>query len=117
MYVGTVAVRSSLGPPRLINFLPSFLLKRKKEAIEGKEGGSVLYSTTFYIGLLIEQKQGSVVGPRQLDISYPTQAFTNFVKAWEHFDESSMSIVVQHIQRSALPEYVYMEGAKADSCG
>lgn len=34
------------------------VLKRKKEEIEGKEGGGVVYSTTFYIGLLIEPKQG-----------------------------------------------------------
>ena len=35
------------------------LLKRKKEDIEGKEDGSVVYSTTFYIGLLIEPRQGN----------------------------------------------------------
>ena len=31
--------------------------KRKKEDIEGKEGASSVYSTTFYIGLAIEPKQ------------------------------------------------------------
>jgi len=30
---------------------------RKKEDIEGKEGASNVYSTTFYIGLMIEPKQ------------------------------------------------------------
>lgn len=35
------------------------VLKRKKEDIEGKEGGGVVYSTTFYIGLQIEPKQGN----------------------------------------------------------
>jgi poly(A) polymerase len=93
------------------------VLKRKKEEIEGKEGGGVVYSTTFYIGLLIEPKQGKhplssltlqltssvagAVGPRRLDISYPTQEFTKLVRVWEKFDESCMSIVVQHIKRSA----------------
>lgn len=33
--------------------------KRKKEDIEGKEGASTVYSTTFYIGLAIELKQGA----------------------------------------------------------
>lgn len=94
------------------------VLKRKKEDIEGKEGGGVVHSTTFYIGLMIEPKQGDprpscmvvpadifrlagAVGPRRLDISYPTQEFTKLVRVWEKFDESSMSIVVQHIKRSA----------------
>lgn len=31
--------------------------KRRKEDIEGKEGASTVYSTTFYIGLAIEPKQ------------------------------------------------------------
>ena len=31
--------------------------KRKKEEIEGKEGASTVYTTTFYIGLAIEPKQ------------------------------------------------------------
>lgn len=31
--------------------------KRKKEDIEGKEGASTVYSTTFYIGLAVEPKQ------------------------------------------------------------
>ena len=33
------------------------IAKRKKEDIEGKEGASTVYSTTFYIGLAIEPKQ------------------------------------------------------------
>lgn len=31
--------------------------KRRKEDIEGKDGASTVYSTTFYIGLAIEPKQ------------------------------------------------------------
>jgi poly(A) polymerase len=30
---------------------------RKKEDLEGKQGASTVYSTTFYIGLTIEPKQ------------------------------------------------------------
>lgn len=33
------------------------VLRRKKEDIEGKEGASTIYITTFYIGLAIEPKQ------------------------------------------------------------
>ena len=96
--------------------------KRKKEDIEGIEGASAVYSTTFYIGLAIEPKQrasqsskmfrvartfaymphpqAGAVGPRRLDISYPTTEFTKLVKMWEKFDEQKMGIVVRHIKRS-----------------
>ncbi len=33
------------------------IAKRTKQDIEGKDGCSVVYSTTFYIGLAIEPKQ------------------------------------------------------------
>ena len=37
--------------------IPDAIAKRKKEDIEGKEGASPVYSTTFFIGLAIEPKQ------------------------------------------------------------
>ena len=37
--------------------IPDAISKRKREDIEGKEGASPVYSTTFYIGLAIEPKQ------------------------------------------------------------
>jgi poly(A) polymerase len=37
--------------------------RRKKEDIEGKDGASVVYSTTFYIGLAIEPKQRAYLMP------------------------------------------------------
>jgi poly(A) polymerase Pap1 len=42
------------------------------------------------------------VGPRKLDISYPTTEFTKLVKMWEKFDEGTMGIVVRHIKRLVL---------------
>ena len=97
------------------------IANRKKEDIEGKEGAGPVYATTFYIGLAIEPRPGihkssfsvctpeiieclvaGAVGPRKLDISYPTTEFTKLVKMWEKFDEGTMGIVVRHIKRSAL---------------
>ncbi|KAF9450935.1 Poly(A) polymerase [Macrolepiota fuliginosa MF-IS2] len=85
---------------------------RKKEDIAGKEGAGPVHSTTFYIGLLIEPKQPGSVGPRRLDISYPTTEFTKLVKMWEKFDESTMGIVVRHIKSSGLPDYVFDPGER-----
>ena len=96
--------------------------KRKKEDIDGHEGASAVYSTTFYIGLAVEPRQrasqssiiphgrsvtyarkhqAGFIGPRRLDISYPTNEFTKLVKMWEKFDEQNMGIVVRNIKRSS----------------
>ncbi|KAF8180149.1 Poly(A) polymerase central domain-containing protein [Pholiota molesta] len=88
------------------------IASRKKEDIEGKEGAGPVYSTTFYIGLAIEPKQPGAVGPRKLDISYPTTEFTKLVKMWEKFDESTMGIVVRHIKSSGLPDNVFDPGER-----
>jgi poly(A) polymerase len=78
-----------------------------KQATEGQEGHRTIWTTTFYIGLSIEPRQADAVGPRKLDISYPTTEFTRMVKQWEQYDESSMGIVVRHIKCSQLPQYVF----------
>lgn len=44
--------------------------------------------------------QVGAVGPRRLDISYPTTEFTKLVKMWEKYDEDTMGIVVRNIKRS-----------------
>ena len=97
--------------------IPEAVKKRKEEDIASKEGASTVHSTTFYIGLQIEPKQRAClsgnrsprpylpshceagsVGPRKLDISYPTTEFTKLVKMWEKYDEATMGIVVRHIK-------------------
>ncbi|KAH7919537.1 Poly(A) polymerase [Leucogyrophana mollusca] len=86
--------------------------KRTKAELEEVEGASTVHSTTFYIGLAIEPKQPGAVGPRRLDISYPTTEFTKLVKMWEKYDEAKMGIVVRNIKSSALPDYVFDEGER-----
>ncbi|KAH0840260.1 hypothetical protein J3R83DRAFT_1267 [Lanmaoa asiatica] len=88
------------------------IAKRTKADIEGIEDASTVYSTTFYIGLLVEPKPIGSVGPRKLDISYPTTEFTKLVKMWEKYDESQMGIFVRNIKSSALPDYVFDEGER-----
>ncbi|KAI9574283.1 poly-A polymerase [Boletus coccyginus] len=86
--------------------------KRAKADLEGIEDASTVYSTTFYIGLLVEPKPIGSVGPRKLDISYPTTEFTKLVKMWEKYDESQMGILVRNIKSTALPDYVFDEGER-----
>ncbi|KAF8659131.1 hypothetical protein AX16_001901 [Volvariella volvacea WC 439] len=86
--------------------------KRKPEDIKGHEGATTIYTTNFYIGLAIEKKPPNSTGTRKLDISYPTTEFTKLVKTWDKFNEETMGIVIRHIKRSALPEYVFDEGER-----
>ncbi|KAG8219004.1 putative poly(A) polymerase [Butyriboletus roseoflavus] len=88
------------------------IAKRTKADLEGIEDASTVYSTTFYIGLLVEPKPIGSVGPRKLDISYPTTEFTKLVKMWEKYDESQMGIFVRNIKSSALPDHVFDEGER-----
>ena len=63
-----------------------------------------IYTTSFFIGLLIEPRQGTLLltahdgSTRRLDLSYPTIDFTQKVKQWEQYDESAMGIIVRHIK-------------------
>ena len=43
--------------------------------------------------------EAGAVGPRRLDISYPTTEFTKLVKMWEKYDASSMHVIVRHIKQ------------------
>ncbi|UZJ52103.1 hypothetical protein CBS101457_001423 [Exobasidium rhododendri] len=78
---------------------------------EEEKGHRMIWTTTFYIGLCVEPKSaqkaanGVNAGPRKLDISYPTNQFTQMVKQWDQYDETSMGISVSHIKWSNLPSY------------
>jgi len=91
--------------------------KRKEEDMQGKENSSVVHSTTFYIGIAVTSKNSGDVGPRRLDIFYPTTELTQIVRTWEKFDDATMGIVVRHIESSALPDYVFEDGQRQKNPG
>ncbi|RKP37616.1 poly-A polymerase [Dimargaris cristalligena] len=66
-----------------------------------------IYTTTFYIGLLIASKPSGMTGPRKLDISWPTSEFIKLVKMWPSFEDAHMGIVVKYIKNAALPNDVF----------
>lgn len=57
--------------------------------------------------------QAADVGPRRLDISYPTTEFTKLVKMWEKFDEATMGIVVRHIKRFISMAMIFDSGSNS----
>ncbi|KAG8733692.1 polynucleotide adenylyltransferase [Ceratobasidium sp. 423] len=106
--------------------------KRKEEDMKNTPGMSEVYTTTFYIGMKVADKKGmhqsalrdpiksraesaclaGTIGPRKLDISYPTTEFTKQVKQWEQYHEETHGIVVRHIRSSALPDHVFDGGVR-----
>jgi poly(A) polymerase len=84
-------------------------VKDEEAKKEEEKGHRMIWTTTFYIGLCVEPKSATanngVNGPRKLDISYPTNQFTQMVKQWDQYDETSMGISVSHIKWSNLPSY------------
>ncbi|KAL1921740.1 uncharacterized protein VTP21DRAFT_10382 [Calcarisporiella thermophila] len=83
--------------------------KEDAERIE-KEGGRIVYTSTFYIGLCIEPKTAATKGTRKLDLSWQTSDFVRMVKGWDRYEEGEMSIVLRHIKSSALPDDLFEPG-------
>ncbi|CAG8617366.1 9986_t:CDS:10 [Paraglomus brasilianum] len=73
---------------------------------DGKPGGRIVCTTTFYIGLRIEFRAGGS-NPKQLDISWPTSEFTKMVKSWDKYDEKSMGVAVKYVKNNQLPKEVF----------
>ncbi|CAJ0650303.1 9072_t:CDS:10 [Entrophospora sp. SA101] len=69
-----------------------------------------IYSTTFYIGLEVEQPMAGSTKPRQLDISWPTMEFIQLVQNWDKYDDKNTKLVVKHVKRSQLPPEVFEDG-------
>lgn len=82
--------------------------------IHGKEGSGAVFTSSFFIGLLVQPKPAGQTGPRKLDISYPVGEFTRMVKQWEGYAEDSMGIIVRYIKGAQLPDYVF-EGEQRPS--
>lgn len=102
---------------------PAVAARTEADLVEG-QGGTV-WTTTFYIGLMIERKPrtwlllflgarcrqpglliASILGraagangPRKLDISYPTNEFTKLVKMWDKYEPETMGVIVRYIKR------------------
>jgi poly(A) polymerase len=93
--------------PKDVSSVEDIKLKDEEAKKEEEKGHRMIWTTTFYIGLCVEPKgaAGATTGPRKLDISYPTNQFTQMVKQWDKYDETSMGISVSHIKWSNLPAY------------
>jgi len=87
--------------------VPPDIKGRTRADIEGKEGSGTVYTSSFFIGLLVQPKPAGHTGPRKLDISYPVGEFTRMVKQWEGYAEDSMGIIVRYIKGAQLPDYVF----------
>jgi poly(A) polymerase len=58
-----------------------------------------IWTTVYYIGLLIKPIDPNNPNSRSLDISWPSNEFTKLVKAWDIYDKGSMAISVRCIKK------------------
>ncbi|KAF8341454.1 Poly(A) polymerase central domain-containing protein [Cantharellus anzutake] len=79
--------------------VPSDVAKRTLDDVKDVPAHRTVCTSTFYVGLGLRPKQSGTPGARKLDISYPANEFVKMAKSWEHFDASTMSIVVRHLKR------------------
>jgi poly(A) polymerase len=62
-----------------------------------------LYTTTFYIGLIIPPISQPQSEPRKLNLVWPTQEFLKSARSWDKFVVNLMSITIKKLKGSMLP--------------
>lgn len=68
-------------------------------APEAAAGPKAIWTSIFYIGLLLEPKDPASGDKRQLDISWHTTEFQKLVKSWDMYDDSRMMISIRCIKK------------------
>ncbi|KAI8320990.1 Poly(A) polymerase [Martensiomyces pterosporus] len=66
-----------------------------------------LYTSAFYVGLLIKEKQVGATGKRRMDLSWPTQEYIKLIKQPDLWDEETMSLSVRFLRQRQLPDEVF----------
>jgi len=75
-------------------------------AAEANGDTTIVYTTTFYIGLTLPTGEAT----KSLDISYPVSQFKSYITDSDLYDEKLMSVKVVHTRSSALPDDVFVKG-------
>ncbi|KAF2683745.1 Poly(A) polymerase [Lentithecium fluviatile CBS 122367] len=69
-----------------------------------------IYTTTFYIGLILPEEDMKSDGKAKLDISWPVSDFRSLVENHPDYDANTMGVRVVHIRDHQLPDDVFEEG-------
>ncbi|PQE13180.1 Poly(A) polymerase protein [Rutstroemia sp. NJR-2017a BBW] len=75
----------------------------EQKADEKKEG-MMVYTTTFYIGLELQE------GAKSLDLSWQVEEFKKMCMNWEKYDADLNALSVIHTRNCDLPDDVFSEG-------
>ncbi|KAJ5642197.1 hypothetical protein N7490_006197 [Penicillium lividum] len=78
------------------------------EKLAEKTDGLTMYTTTYYIGLELNQlEQGA---PRSLDISTDSQIFKSTCTSWPGYQPEVMDLAVTHVRSFDLPDDLFEPG-------
>ncbi|KAJ1896292.1 polynucleotide adenylyltransferase [Kickxella alabastrina] len=75
---------------------------------EGKpQDEKKIFTSSFYLGLLLKEKDQFTSGARRMDLSWHTQEFIKLVKGNEVWVDDLMSISVRFLRQAQLPDEVF----------
>ncbi|KAJ1938688.1 polynucleotide adenylyltransferase [Linderina macrospora] len=80
--------------------------KTKPEA-EAETEQKKLFTSAFYIGLLIKERPANSNGKQRMDLSWATQEYIKLIKVPDLWKEESMSMTVRFLRGPQLPDEVF----------
>ncbi|PVU85428.1 hypothetical protein BB559_003529 [Furculomyces boomerangus] len=88
------------------------LLDNSEESLDEKFGDDQIgvYTSSFFVGLLISKKPADHIGNRRVDLSWPAQEFLMLVKQTDMWDSEKMSINIKFYKNTELPIFVFEGG-------
>ncbi|KAJ2805027.1 polynucleotide adenylyltransferase [Coemansia helicoidea] len=82
------------------------------EAPSSDKDGKTVSLTTFYLGLLLTDRDRGANGKRCIDLSLPTQDFIMLIKDTELWDNDHMTISIRFLRQEQLPDEVFGDGPR-----
>ncbi|KAJ2608008.1 polynucleotide adenylyltransferase [Coemansia sp. RSA 1365] len=81
----------------------------KADKGDNKSSGDTgkIYTSAFYLGLLLMKRDGGLAGRRRMDLSLPTQDFIQLVKESSVWDDETMTISIRFLRQKQLPDEVF----------
>ncbi|PIA18054.1 Poly(A) polymerase [Coemansia reversa NRRL 1564] len=81
--------------------------KAEKDDSNSSGDTGKIYTSAFYLGLLLTERDRSPAGKRRMDLSLPTQEFIRLVKESTVWDDETMTISIRFLRQEQLPDEVF----------
>lgn len=107
-YVKSIDNTHECGTEQEVEQLKQGAIPSATEVKEGEGEKKKVYTSGFYIGLLLKEKnEEDSGGRRRMDLSWPTQEFIRIVKESESWNKEEMSISISFLRQKQLPDSLF----------